>query len=190
MHFIIVPGLDGSDHNHWQSRWESDWLPHATRIAPASWTHPDLDDWTAAIDQAVKECASDDVVLITHSLGCLAASHYLTTSVRPAAEFPSVRGVFLVAPPDRLAPTFPTSLLPIFTAIDPAPLGLPAVLVVSEDDPYCTVEAAARLATGWAVPLVTTGRQGHINSDSDLGLWPLGQGLLTSFLAGLSVSAL
>ena len=176
MHFIIIPGLDGSDHNHWQSRWEADWLTDATRIAPASWTHPDLDDWTAAIDRAVLSRPDDDVVLITHSLGCLAAAHWLTTSPR------TVRGVFLVAPPDQLAPTFPTALLPTFASIDHAPLGLPAVLIVSEDDPYCTVDAADRLATAWAVPLITTGRHGHLNSDSDLGLWPVGQQLLTSFL--------
>jgi predicted alpha/beta hydrolase family esterase len=44
------------------------------------------------------------------------------------------------------------------------------------------VDAADRLATAWAVPLITTGRQGHLNSDSDLGEWPVGQQLLTSFL--------
>jgi hypothetical protein len=27
MHIIIIPGLDGSDDRHWQSRWESGWLP-------------------------------------------------------------------------------------------------------------------------------------------------------------------
>ena len=176
MHFIIIPGLDGSDDNHWQSRWESGWLHGATRIAPASWTHPDLDDWTAAIDSAVRRHPDDDVVLITHSLGCLAAAHWLTTASH------TVRGVFLVAPPDQLAPTFPTALIPAFASIDPAPLGLPAVLIASEDDPYCTVEAADRLATAWAVPLITTGRHGHLNSDSDLGEWPVGRQLLTTFL--------
>jgi len=38
--FIIIPGLNGSDHNHWQSTWESGWLANSTRIAPASWTQP------------------------------------------------------------------------------------------------------------------------------------------------------
>lgn len=179
MRFIIVPGLDGSDQDHWQSRWESDWLADATRIAPTSWTHPDLDDWTSAIDLAVRQRA-DDVVLIAHSLGCLASAQWLTTA--PSA----VRGVFLVAPPDQLAPTFPSELLATFTSIEPAPLGSPAVLVASSDDPYCTIEAAERLAKAWAVPLVTTGAHGHLNSASNLGLWPLGQNLFTSFLAGLA----
>ncbi|MEV0802780.1 alpha/beta hydrolase [Kribbella sp. NPDC050281] len=183
MHFIIVPGLNGSDHNHWQSAWESAWLANSTRIAPASWTHPDRDDWTAAIDHAVRQHADDDVVLVTHSLGCYAAAHWLTTSAAP-----HVRGVFMVAPPDQRAPSFPITLLPTFAGLEPSPLRLPAVLVASDDDPYCTVEAAARLAVNWTVPLVTTGRQGHINSDSDLGLWPLGQRLLTTFVAGLGLT--
>ena len=79
MRFIVVPGLDGSDHNHWQSTWESDWLPNATRIAPASWTNPDRDDWTTAISDAIA-LADEPVVLIAHSLGCLASAHWLTTA--------------------------------------------------------------------------------------------------------------
>jgi predicted alpha/beta hydrolase family esterase len=177
--FIIVPGLDGSDHNHWQSTWESDWLSDATRIAPASWTKPDLDDWTTAIGSAI-DLSDEPAVLITHSLGCLATAHWLTT-----VGSPTVRGAFLVAPPDQLAPTFPVDLLPSFIDLRATRLPVPALLVASDNDPYCTVEAATRLAAGWEVPLITTGSHGHLNSDSDLGLWPHGQQLVTSFLAGL-----
>jgi predicted alpha/beta hydrolase family esterase len=176
-----VPGLDGSDERHWQSVWETSWLPSAIRIEPSSWTAPDLDDWSKAITAAV-ERAGSDVVFITHSLGCLAVAHWLS-SVRTNA----VRGAFLVAPPDQLAPTFPSALLSTFASLPATRLGRPAVLVASDNDPFCTVEAAARLAAGWAVPLITTGCQGHINSDSELGSWPTGQGLLTAFLAGLGL---
>ena len=41
------------------------------------------------------------------------------------------------------------------------------------------------MAGEWQVPLITTGRHGHLNSDSALGTWPLGQNLLTAFKAGL-----
>jgi predicted alpha/beta hydrolase family esterase len=179
MTFVIVPGLDGSDENHWQSLWEASWLPSAIRIEPSSWTAPDLFDWSKAITTAVDRAGSD-VVFIAHSLGCLAVAHWLT-SVRTKA----VRGAFLVAPPDQLAPTFPKALLPTFASSPAVPLNLPAVLVASDNDPYCTVQAASRLAEGWATPLITTGPQGHINSDSDLGPWLYGQGLLTAFLTGL-----
>ena len=184
MRFIIVPGLDGSDHNHWQSSWESDWLPNATRITPASWTNPDRDDWTAAIDAAIA-LTEEPAVLIAHSLGCLAVAHWLTK-----VGSPNVRGAFLVAPPDQLAPTFPGGLLPTFTNLRATPLPVPTLLIASDNDPYCAIDAAARLATDWEVPLITTGSHGHLNSDSNLGLWPHGQQLLTSFLAGLGLGGL
>lgn len=183
MPFVIVPGIDGSDHNHWQSRWEADWLPDATRIEPSSWSAPLFPDWTQALTTAVDQ-AGADVILIAHSLGCLTAAQWLAG--RPGS---AVRGAFLVAPPDELASTFPHELLQTFTGSAPSPLGVPAVLVVSDNDPYCTVDAAARLAAGWAVPLITAGELGHVNSDSNLGLWPQGQNLLTAFLAGLGCNA-
>ena len=83
MQHIIVPGWNGSGASHWQSVWESGWLPDAIRIEPASWDHPDRDDWTAAIERAVQK-ADDEVVLITHSLGCFAVAHWLTST--PYAE--------------------------------------------------------------------------------------------------------
>jgi uncharacterized protein len=181
--FIIVPGLDGSDHNHWQSTWEADWLPTATRIAPASWTNPDRDDWTTAISDAIA-LADEPVVLIAHSLGCHAAAHWLTTVGSPTA-LGLVCGAFLVAPPDQQAPTFPADRLRSFTDLRATRLPVPALLVASDNDPYCTVDAATRLANAWEIPLITTGRDGHLNSDTNLGLWPHGQQLLTSFLAGL-----
>ena len=179
MTFVIIPGLDGSDEHHWQSRWEADWLPSAVRIEPSSWTTPDLADWSQAITMAVAQAISP-VTFITHSLGCHALAHWLTS----APTLP-VRGAFMVAPPDPLASTFPVDRIPTFARLSAAPLGLPAVLIASDDDPYCTIDAAARLAAGWSVPLVTEPGLGHVNSDSNLGLWPEGQRLLTSFLAGL-----
>jgi uncharacterized protein len=181
MTFVIVPGLDGSDEHHWQSVWETSWLPSAIRIEPSSWTAPDLDDWSKAITAAVDRAGSD-VVFIAHSLGCLAVAHRLSSGRTNA-----VRGAFLVAPPDQLASTFPSALLPTFTSLPATPLNLPGVLVASDNDPYCTVEAASRLATNWAIPLITTGPQGHINSEGNLGSWPTGQALLTAFLAGLGL---
>ena len=41
------------------------------------------------------------------------------------------------------------------------------------------------MAAEWQVPLITTGKQGHLNADSNLGPWPVGQNLLTAFKAGL-----
>jgi predicted alpha/beta hydrolase family esterase len=183
MHYIIVPGWNGSDSAHWQSVWETDWLPGATRIAPASWTHPERDDWVDAIGRSVRASDGDEVVLVAHSLGCYAVAHWLASA--PHDDRASVRGAFLVAPPDQEAESYPAELLSTFLDSNPVAVSVPGVLVASDDDPYCTLDAAARKADDWQLPLVSTGPLGHINSDSNLADWPLGQRLLTTFTAGL-----
>ncbi len=177
MRYVIVPGIDGSDQDHWQSIWQADWGTSASRIRPASWDRPDLDDWCRAIAHAIGPNPSE-VVLVAHSLGCLAAADW-------AARYrPDIRGVFLVAPPDTAGPSFPAAAAPTFTAMSATPLDTPGLIVSSDDDPYCTTNAAERLASGWHLDRVSAGRAGHINSASRLGRWDLGRALLTAFTAG------
>ncbi|WP_328998445.1 alpha/beta hydrolase [Kribbella sp. NBC_00709] len=196
MTFIIIPGLDGSDAHHWQSRWEHEWLAPAVRIEPSSWSAPDLTDWSAAITRAVNS-TTGDITFITHSLGCHALTHWLAHSptlspVASPAESPAaarIRGAFLVGPPDPEAPTFPVDRLPTFASLPAVALTIPSVLIASTNDPYCTIEAATHLAKTWATPLIPLDNLGHINSDSNLGQWPQGQHLLTAFLAGTTPKA-
>jgi predicted alpha/beta hydrolase family esterase len=58
MHFVTIPGIDGSDHEHWQSIWEAEWGQRASRISVSSWASPELDDWCDAIDRAVLRAGS------------------------------------------------------------------------------------------------------------------------------------
>lgn len=179
MHFVIVPGIDGSGPDHWQSRWEDEWGASATRIAPASWTEPDLTDWCHALDRAAARHRAGEAVLVTHSLGCLAAGYWLSRTQH------GVRGAFLVAPPDAAGPNFPAAEAPSFTTFEAAPLTAPALVVSSDDDPYCTPESARRLAAGWGAGHVSVGAAGHINTASGVGTWEAGRALLTAFTAGL-----
>jgi predicted alpha/beta hydrolase family esterase len=178
MHFVIVPGIGDSEHSHWQSIWQQEWGPSASRITVSSWTAPDLDDWCAAIDNAVHERALEDVVLVAHSLGCLAVTRWADT--RRGA----VKGVFLAAPPDSTATTFPDAAS-TFAQIARRSLGIPGLLVASADDPYCGLDTARRLASDWSVPLIDGGNLGHINATSGVGRWTSGRHLLTAFTAGL-----
>jgi hypothetical protein len=173
MHFVIVPGINGSDQNHWQSVWETEW--GAPRLTPSSWDEPDLDDWCAALDRLVVPGS----VLVAHSLGCLAATTWVTRSARPG-----VLGLFLVAPPDNTRPDFPPEAA-TFTGLPLSPVDVPGLVVHSEDDPYCTPEASIALAKAWRLPHVSAGHTGHINSASGLGGWDFGRALLTAFTAGL-----
>ncbi|MEU6779949.1 alpha/beta hydrolase [Nonomuraea angiospora] len=78
------------------------------------------------------------------------------------------------------------STAPTFTAVDATPLRVPGLVVSSDDDPYCSPEAASRLAAGWRIHQVSVGSAGHINSAGGLGRWDSGRALLTAFTAGRS----
>ncbi|MET7279896.1 alpha/beta hydrolase [Kribbella sp. NPDC005582] len=181
MHYIIVPGWNGSDADHWQSIWAADWLPQATRIEPASWTDPDRGDWIRAIDRSL-DAIDDEAVFVAHSLGCYAVKHWLAA----ARDRSRVRGAFLVAPPDQRAEAYPADRLATFQDPQPTALNIPALLVASENDPYCSFDVAGRIAEGWQIPLITAGEQGHINSESKLGDWPVGRSLLTGFVNSIT----
>ena len=169
MRLTIVPGIHGSDSTHWQSRWEAQDAT-ALRIVPSSWDEPELDDWLQALDVAVTAQGSD-TILIAHSLGTLAAAEWLVRN--PGI----VAGALLVAPPDRFATEFPRAA-PSFLGLEPAPLGVPSLVVASDDDHYCEIGVAKQLAQDWAAEFVNLGSFGHVNAASNLGEWDAGRILL------------
>ncbi|MGN6126177.1 MAG: RBBP9/YdeN family alpha/beta hydrolase [Humibacter sp.] len=172
MRIVIVPGIDDSPHDHWQSLWQESLGPSAVRIAPASFTEPDADDWLAAIARVT----GPGDVLVAHSLGCLATASWIADGGRAA-------GAFLVAPPDENGPAFPDAAVG-FTAPHRR-LAIPSVIVASQDDPYCSLQHLAELRTVWGSPLIGVGPHGHLNRASRLGEWEEGRRLLTAFAAGL-----
>ncbi|MGH3211884.1 MAG: alpha/beta hydrolase [Trebonia sp.] len=40
---MTIPGIDGSDDEHWQSIWEAEWGRRASRISVSSWALPELE---------------------------------------------------------------------------------------------------------------------------------------------------
>jgi hypothetical protein len=175
-HSVIVPGIGGSGPAHWQSRWEVG-LRDARRIAPASWDEPDLDDWVAAIDRTVDH-ADPVPVLVAHSLGCLAVAHW---ALRTHDASERVAGAFLVAPPDPARPEFPEAARDFTVPTESLPI--PALVLASSDDPFCSVDRAAAFAAGWGAPLFELGARGHVNVASGCGEWPEGLQLLEDFVA-------
>lgn len=194
--WVIAPGIWNSDPDHWQSVWEREQQDEhdehderdqhqqsaAVRIAPASWSDPDPDDWRAAISTAVASCP-EPPVLIAHSLGVLAVADWLATT----ADAPAlVAGAFLVAPPDPLGDTFPDEASG-FVAPRPVPPAqrVPTRLVVSDDDPYCSADRALVFADAMGADVVRVGALGHVNVASGVGDWPAGRELLRAFEDGL-----
>ncbi|MFJ8788664.1 RBBP9/YdeN family alpha/beta hydrolase [Streptomyces sp. NPDC102462] len=178
--YVIVPGIDGSDERHWQSLWEHRWGASAVRIAPASWSTPDLSDWVAAVHTAYQSAARHDgqVALVAHSLGCWAVAQWLD-GVRPESVV-----AFLVAPPDPRGPAFPRQAASTFLDLSARPLPCRSLMVAGDDDPYCDPATSASFAQGWQARGHLLAGHGHINSDSGLGDWQAGQELLRTLLHG------
>ena len=145
-------------------------------IAPTSWDEPDADDWARALEVAVNDTIP---LLVAHSLGCLAA-------IRWTWENPGrVAGLFLVAPPDPSSRAFPAVAAPFGVDLN-RPVPVPAIVITSSDDPYCTPDRTREFASTWGVPTIDVGARGHLNTASDIGEWAEGRNLLTAFEAGSS----
>jgi predicted alpha/beta hydrolase family esterase len=176
---LIIPGLFDSGPDHWQSRWLA-LRPNAARVELGRWHAPSRDLWVAHLDRAIGR-QRGPVVLIAHSLGCLAVSWWAREA--SAARLSKVRGAMLVAPPDVDRPDAHALLQPFA----PAPLGplpFPSLLVASRDDRYADFARLAWLAGAWRSELVDVGQRGHINAESDLGDWPQGLALLDRLIEG------
>ncbi|WP_438295154.1 RBBP9/YdeN family alpha/beta hydrolase [Streptomyces sp. HUAS TT7] len=144
------------------------------RIAPASWSRPELPDWVAAVQTAYEIASRRErqVALVAHSLGCWAAAQWLARA-RPDGVV-----AFLAAPPDLRGAAFPRQAAPTFLDLSARPLPCPSVLVASDDDPYCEPKTATSLARDWQAQHHPMENCGHINADSGLGDWPTGLELL------------
>lgn len=164
---LIVPGLRNSDEQHWQSLWQTQ-LPNSKRIQVDDWSTANLDKWKAGIRAELTKL-DKPAVIIAHSFGTLASASI-------AAEFPDkIAALFLVAPADpdkfRIAQRLPQT-----------PLRVPATIIASSNDPWLTASKAAYWALQWGTDYLRLNNVGHINSESNLGIWPEGIQLLLRLL--------
>ena len=184
---LLVPGLGGSGPDHWQTLWERQ-RADCRLVDLGLWDRPHRNTWVNKLNHAILDAGRDarrPVVLVAHSLGCLAVSWWAALE-RPASD--AVVGALLVAPPE-------VDFYPLddrLTAFAPAPesaLPFRSILVASHDDPYMSFRRARRLAGIWGSGFADAGRVGHINADSQLGDWPFGQFLLRRLIAGQAAQA-
>lgn len=169
MRTLIVPGLNGSGPKHWQTLWEEKY--GYKRVEQKDWAKPDLVEWIITLNNIVT-ATSDQVVLVAHSLGCLAVAHWAQTYPENTDR---VQSALLVAPPNvELSPGIPQGLRN-FAIYEVIPF--PSILVGSENDYHMTLEYARKLAENWGSRFVNAGPAGHINIDSRHGPWPEGETL-------------
>lgn len=170
---LILPGIGNSGPLHWQTLWEQS-NPGFVRVQQRDWDNPVCEDWIAAIEDAVKR-AGPDVILVAHSLACLAVAHWAARRHSP------IKAALLVAVVNSTRPSFPKEAVG-FAETPTQPLAFRSTVVVSDDDPFGSAENAERLAAAWGSGVVRIGSCGHINVDSGLGDWPAGFELLKKLL--------
>lgn len=171
---LTVPGLGNSGPRHWQSLWEND-RDNMERIEMEAWDAPVRTLWVNKLNLAIRGYADRPVILVAHSLGCLAVAWWAQYE-RPAYGKP-VAAALLVAPPEVDVVPLKQELLP-FAPTPIIHLPFPSILVASRNDPYIKFERARRLATFWGSNFVDAGAVGHINAESSLGKWSYGRSLL------------
>lgn len=174
---LIVPGINNSGPDHWQSRWEIK-RDDCYRVELGMWDDPHRNTWVNRLNLEIHR-AGRPVVLVAHSLGCLAVAWWAEYE-RPAYGNPVV-GALLVAPPDVDRPGSDPRLAR-FGFCPRSPLPFPSFLVASRNDPYCQFRTAVRLARDWDCRFADAGDTGHINADSALGDWDFGEALLRQLL--------
>lgn len=167
--YLIVPGWQGSPAEHWQSHWQAS-LPNGARVEQADWSTPLRSDWVAAVEQAVAAQTSP-VILIAHSLGCIAVAHWAAQA--PVALLRRVRGALLVAPADVERPACPEALRN-FAPIPRQLLPFPSQVVGSDNDPAISAPRALELARDWGADAGILAGAGHINVKSGHQRWEQG----------------
>lgn len=164
---LIVPGWRDSEPAHWQSLWAAR-LPGARRVVQSDRQFPCRQEWVDQLSTEIRSSRQRRVVLVAHSLGCIAAAHL------PAEVAARVDAALLVAPadPERRAQ------LADFAPVPHQRLPYRSTLVASSNDPYCPVRLAGAYARAWGSRFVRLENAGHINVASGFGEWPQGLQLL------------
>ncbi len=181
---LNVPGLDNSGPAHWQTRWEQRY-PWFCRVELGLWHQPDRTIWVQRLDQAIR-AAGQPVILVAHSLGCLAVAWWAAI-VGPGYREP-VAGALLVAPADAER-AGACSRVAGFGPVPTRPLPFPSILVASRNDPHMSFARAIGIARSWGSHLVDAGEAGHLNADSGLGDWPLGISLVDRLVDAASLAS-
>ena len=170
---LLVPGLNDSGPDHWQTHWEREFEDTA-RVDFGSWDDPHRNSWVNRLNLAIHR-AGRPVILVAHSLGCHAVAWW-NEYERPDADGP-VQGALLVAPPE-VEDKGVDGRLARFAPVMRTAFPFPTIVAASRNDPYIRFDRARRLARVWKSRFVDAGWLGHINAESDIHSWPFGQFLL------------
>ena len=171
IHTVIVPGVGGSESQHWQS-WLQGQLMSCSRVQQYDWHRPILKYWVQRFVDTISSI-SDEIQIVAHSFGCL-------TTVAALAQHPElhakIKNLVLVAPanPARFGDQgfARHSQNDYHDYFHHLKLNVPTQLLISENDPWLDFQDAQNLAIAWQLRPITLGQVGHINVASGFGAFP------------------
>lgn len=178
---LIVPETAETGPDHWQARWERH-RGNCQRLDLGMWDNPHRNTWINKLNLAIYR-ADRPVLLVGHGLGALTIAWWAEYEQPPkssGAQGPVI-GALLIAPPDPDKPGQDQRLAK-FAATPRHPLPFPAFVVASANDPACSLRSAIQLARDWDCRFAEAGAVGHLDADSGVGDWALGQRLLGRLL--------
>lgn len=170
---LIAPGYGNSSEGHWQSYWQKE-NSDFVRIEQRDWFQPNADEWADTIEKYVRE-AKGEVVVVAHSLACIALAHWAQKTRL------TIKGALLVAPPDANDEKL-KRVVKGFSTIALEKLPFKSIVLASTDDEYNPIEGAANFAQHWGSEFFNIGQKGHINAQSNLKNWPEGRAYLSKLI--------
>lgn len=170
---VLIPGFKNSGPYHWQTLWQ-DLCPTFERIDQKRWDNPDIELWIDATRRLLA-IRRRPAILIGHSLGALVAA------CLAADGHPQVAGAMLVAPPrpERFEAE---------DRVPPHPLGVPALVVASQNDPLMPFSGAQSWSRTWGARLVDLGEAGHVNAEAGYGRWETGLDLVVGLVGAVAAA--
>ncbi|MFT7824607.1 MAG: alpha/beta hydrolase [Sulfurimonas sp.] len=166
MKVLILHGWGGSDTPHWQAELAAEIArDYGTVSFPLldNCHFPSKNRWVKQVKQILEEFKPDTV--ICHSL-----ANTLWFWLCEEDTMQRVERLFMVSPPSLK--TEEKTIKTFFPAPMPAKLYAKKVrMIVSDNDPWVSVEEAEEIAAHYDIPLNVIENAGHINEDSGYGKW-------------------
>lgn len=164
---INIPGLRNSDGHHWQTIREKEYPSEFFRVNQRDWEKPDCDEWTKRIEEDLKGFDYKQVVLVGHSVRCVAILKWFERYGH------QIKGALLVAPSDVDSPDYP-KYIKGFNPMPEQELPFPSIVVASSNDHFVEIKRAKLFAKNWGSEIVELNNAGHIESKSGFGKWDEG----------------
>ncbi|MDN3954171.1 RBBP9/YdeN family alpha/beta hydrolase [Sporolactobacillus laevolacticus] len=175
--YLVLHGLGGSTNGHWQewltnelrAKGENVWFPQLPE-----WDHPVKAEWLSCLDDTMRLIPEDDqLVVVTHSLGCILWIHYAAQRFARKVS----RAIMVCPPSNDLDKVEIQNFFPL--PADKNVLQMIAaetLLIASTNDPFLSRDKIQQYFD-YQIPCLILPEQGHVNVQSGYGVWPWMLGL-------------